>query len=392
MWRISTGEAFQNILYDLYFRYPLNFVCGKIRFSGNIKEFFMERMARTGIVATLGPSSSEYSVLRKMLLAGMNIARFNFSHGNWKQHEDRLKILRTLNRRYRRHIRFLQDLEGFRIRVGRFKGKKKKELKKNSTVRLVPGKDSGEEKEIPFDYKGDLADIKEGTLIYIDDGNIILKAKKARGGKIPAKVIEGGILKERKGINMPSVDIPFSSITEKDKKDIRFGIENKMDYMAQSFVRSAEDIRTVKDLVTPEHPECKIVAKIESREAINNIDEIIREADAIMVARGDMGIAVPIYEIAVIQKQIIKKCNRQNKKVITATEMLEHMTEHSRPTRAEVTDVSNAILDGTDFVMLSAETAVGKYPVGAVKMMDLIIKFTETYQKQGGEDRGIVAC
>ena len=347
----------------------------------------MERRARTGIVATLGPASTEYPVLRKMVRSGMNIARFNFSHGSWKQHADRLKTLRTLNRRYKRHIRFLQDLEGFRIRVGRFAGKKKKELKKNSIVWLSPGRDTGDEKVIPFDYKGDLADIKEGTLIYIDDGNIILKAKKARAGKIPAKVIEGGSLKERKGINMPSVNIPFSSITEKDRKDIRFGIENGMDYIAQSFVRSAEDVRTVKNIIKPDLPGCDIIAKIESREAIRNIDEIIREADAIMVARGDMGIAVPIYEIAVIQKQIIRKCNRQKKKVITATEMLEHMTEHSRPTRAEVTDVSNAILDGTDFVMLSAETAVGKYPVQSVKMMDLIIKYTETYQKEGGGKR-----
>jgi len=194
-------------------------------------------------------------------------------------------------------------------------------------------------------------------------------------------VVEGGILKERKGINMPGVRLPFSGLTPKDRRDIEFGIKYRVDYLAQSFVRRKKDVDTIRDLIKPKVPRCRIVAKIESREAIKNIDEIIAASDGIMIARGDMGIAVPIYQIPIIQKDIIKKCNQKKKFVITATQMLEHMTEHSRPTRAEVTDVANAILDGTDFVMLSAETAAGNYPVASVRMMNQIIKFTENYRR-----------
>jgi pyruvate kinase len=187
------------------------------------------------------------------------------------------------------------------------------------------------------------------------------------------------VLKERKGVNIPGVKIPFSGIKGKDKEDIRFGIKHGVDYVAQSFVRTKRDMDTVTRLVKPYLPGCKVVAKIESKEAIRNIDSIIDASDGIMVARGDMGIAVPIYQVPVIQKMIIKKCNEKKKFVITATQMLEHMTEHLRPTRAEVTDVANAILDGTDLVMLSGESAAGKYPVEAVRMMEQIIRFTEEY-------------
>jgi pyruvate kinase len=208
-----------------------------------------------------------------------------------------------------------------------------------------------------------------------------LKVKKCSQKKLSAVVIEGGLLKERKGVNMPGVNIPFSGVTEKDIEDLHFGIKHKFDYVAQSFVRTALDVRKIKDRVKAHLPKCLVVAKIESQEAIRNIDAIIDASDAIMVARGDMGIAVPIYTVPVIQKMIIRKCNRKKKPVITATQMLEHMTEHSRPTRAEVTDVANAILDGTDFVMLSGETAAGAFPVEAVTRMDKIIKFTETYEQ-----------
>lgn len=341
----------------------------------------MERLARTKIVATLGPASDTYTVLRKIVNAGLNIARFNFSHGTYAQHLAKVEIIRKINKTYRRRISLLQDLEGFRIRIGKFKKDSKKELKKKGIVYLSTKEDDGDARNIPFDYEGDLKKIKAGTLIYIDDGNIILESKSVTKNRITAKVLEGEILQERKGVNIPTVKIPFSSITEKDKKDVLFGIKHKMDYVAQSFVRTAKDIEIIRDIVKPSLPKCKIVAKIESREAIKNIDSIIDVADAIMVARGDMGIAVPIYEIAVIQKLIIKKCNQKKKMVITATQMLEHMTEHSRPTRAEVADVTNAILDGTDCVMLSAESAAGKYPVEAVRMMDRIIKYTETFEK-----------
>ncbi|MBU4561518.1 pyruvate kinase [bacterium] len=338
-------------------------------------------MVKTKIIATLGPSSSSYTVIRKMVMAGLDVVRLNFSHGTHEKHLRLLELVREVNKKYRRHIRIMQDLEGYRIRIGRFAGKKHKSLKKRTIVWLINDHDEGDARIIPFDYEGDLKRIKSGQLIYIDDGNIILKARYTSKKAIKAIVIEGGILKERKGINMPGVRLPFSGLTDKDRRDIEFGIKQRVDYLAQSFVSRKKDVDTIRDLIKPKVPQCRIVAKIESREAIKNIDEIIAASDGIMIARGDMGIAVPIYQIPIIQKDIIKRCNQKKKFVITATQMLEHMTEHSRPTRAEVTDVANAILDGTDFVMLSAETAAGNYPVESVRMMNEIIKFTERYQR-----------
>ena len=340
----------------------------------------VKRRARTKIVATLGPSSQTYSVLRKMVAAGINTARLNFSHGTHAEHLKKIELIRKINAKYRRKVLILQDLEGYRIRVSRFVQADGKVLTKHAKVSVTGEADNGDPSVIPLDYEGDFRKIGVGRLIYIDDGNIILKVKSCSGKKLSAMVVEGGVLKERKGVNMPGVKIPFSGVTEKDMKDLAFGIKHKVDYVAQSFVRTAADVKTIKGRVRPHLPRCGVIAKIESREAIKNIDAIIDVSDAIMVARGDMGIAVPIYTIPVIQKMIIKKCNRKNKPVITATQMLEHMTEHSRPTRAEVTDVANAILDGTDSVMLSEETAAGSYPVEAVLMMDKIIKFTETYE------------
>ncbi len=343
-------------------------------------------MPRTGIVATLGPASNNYTVLRKMVRAGLDAVRLNFSHGAHRQHLESINLVRTINRKYRRAVRIMQDLEGFRIRIGHFEGEKTRVLKDRSVVWLTPvaprrsasRPQTQGPKTIPFDYAGDLRRIKPGQMIYIDDGNLALRADSVHAGSIRATVIEGGILKERKGINMPGAKLAFQGMTEKDKNDIRFGIEHKVDYIALSFVRDANDVLEAAALVKPHLPGCRLVAKVESRQAIRNIDEIIEAADGIMIARGDMGVAIPIYEVPVIQKQIIRKCNRAGKFVITATQMLEHMTESTRPTRAEVTDVANAIIDGTDFVMLSAETAVGKYPYQSVLMMNEIIKFTET--------------
>jgi len=271
----------------------------------------------------------------------------------------------------------MQDLEGFRIRVGRFKGTKARLLKNRTVVWLTNNAQAHGPKTIPFDYKGDLDRIQPKQLIYIDDGNIRLRVKSVSDNSIKAVVVEGGILKERKGVNIPDLALEFEGITGKDKKDIEFGVKHKVDYIALSFVRDANDVIKAGELIKPRLPRCRVVAKIENREAIENIDGIIDAADGIMVARGDMGVAVPIYEVPIIQKRIIKKCNAAGKFVITATQMLEHMTEHSRPTRAEVADVANAIIDGTDFVMLSSETAVGLFPHQSVLMMNEIIKFTE---------------
>ena len=334
-------------------------------------------MPRTKIIATLGPASSDYTVLRKMVTAGLNVVRLNFSHGTAQQHLDRITLIRKINQKYRRHIRIMQDLEGFRIRVGRFKGAKTRTLKKRTIIWLSNEPDAQGPKTIPLDYDGSLDWIKPKKLIYIDDGNLALQVVDTSGNKIKTQVLEGGILKERKGINVPDALPPFGQITEKDQEDIEFGIAQKVDYIALSFVQDENDVLRAVDLIKPRLPSCRVVAKIETRQAIHNIDTIIDAADGIMIARGDMGISIPVYEVPIVQKQIIKKCNAAKKFVITATQMLESMTEHTKPTRAEVADVANAIIDGTDFVMLSAETAVGRYPYESVLMMNEIVKFTE---------------
>ena len=334
-------------------------------------------MPRTKIVATLGPSSRNYTVLRKMFTAGLDVVRLNASHGSHEQHLDSIELVRRINKKYRRSIQIMLDLAGFRIRVGRFQGAKTRLLKNRTVVWLSNDLKAGGPKTIPFDYRGSLEQIKPGQLIYIDDGNLILRVKAVSADSIKTVVVEGGILKERKGMNIPGVDLEFESITTKDRKDIEFAIEHEVNYVALSFVRDENDVRQAAGLIKPKLPHCRLVAKIESRQAIKNIDSIIEAADGIMIARGDMGVAVAIHEIPIIQKRIMRKSNAAGKFVITATQMLEHMTEHSRPTRAEVTDVANAIIDGTDFVMLSGETAVGRFPYESVLMMNEIIKFTE---------------
>lgn len=335
-------------------------------------------MTKKKIICTIGPASDGAAVLRNMMLAGMDTARLNFSHGTHAEHQKRIELIRELNRKYRRHVRILQDLEGYRVRIGELKDKKVIELKKRQVYLLTNQKRLfGNDNVISFDYEGALTNIKKGSHVFIDDGNICLLAKQVNRGYIKVEVIIPGILKEHKGVNIPEAKFRFKGITRKDRIDIEFGIKNKVDYIAQSFVRNKNDILQIKDLIKHGLPRCKVIAKIENREGIKNIDSIIRVSDGIMIARGDMGVSIPIYEIPVVQKQIIKKCNQSGKFVITATQMLESMTEHIRPTRAEVTDVANAVIDGTDYVMLSGETAAGKYPVETVKMMNKIIGFTE---------------
>jgi len=335
-------------------------------------------VVKTKIICTLGPSSGNVTVLRNMMLAGMDVARLNFSYRSHASHEHHINLIRELNRKYRRHIKILQDLEGYRIRIGKFKNKEGVELKKRQQVLLTNQDVAGEKNVIPFDYGNSLNEIKAGTHIYIDDGNIALVVKSSTNRYIKAEVVIPGFLKENKGINIPNIRLQFKGLTDKDRIDIQFGIKNKVDYIAQSFVRDRNDIIQIRDLVKPRLPNCQIVAKIENLQGIKNIDEIIDVSDGIMIARGDMGISIPIYQIPIVQKRIIRKCNQRKKFVITATQMLESMVENPKPTRAEVTDVANAVLDGTDFVMLSAETAVGKHPVEAVRMMNQILKFTES--------------
>lgn len=333
------------------------------------------------IICTIGPASNSAAVMGKMMQAGMSIARFNFSHGNHSEHRRAMDLIRRLNRKYRRRTKILQDLAGFRIRVGKFKANKPVQLKKYHQVLLTNAPVPGTDKIIPFDYKGSLRDIKPGSHIYIDDGNIALRVLSQRARYLKADVIRPGLLTEHKGMNIPDVELPFKGITAKDHADLLFGISRKVDYVAQSFVRNKNDILSIRRLLREHGADCQIIAKIENRQGIKNIDEIIRVSDGIMIARGDMGVSISIHKIPVVQKEIIKKCNRAGKPVITATQMLESMVEHYMPTRAEVTDVANAVLDGTDYVMLSAESAAGLFPVEAAKMMKRIISFTGRYQK-----------
>jgi pyruvate kinase len=315
-----------------------------------------------------------------MMQAGMDVGRLNFSHGTPEDLLHRIMLIRRLNGKYRRHIRLLGDLQGHRIRIGDLAGPVA--LKKHQLVRLTQQKIKGTRDTIPFDYRGPLDTIKNGQAIFIDDGNIALEVTGRAKNSLKAKVTVGGLLKEHKGVNIPDARLAFGAISQQDKQDIQFCEKHGVDYIAQSFVRTKKDILAVRKVLGA-GSRCRVVAKIENREGIKNIDEILEVSDGIMIARGDMGVSLPIYQIPIIQKMIIKKCNLAGKFVITATQMLESMTENLRPTRAEVTDVANAIIDGTDFVMLSAESAVGKYPVQAVGMMNNIIKFTEGHLKPG---------
>jgi pyruvate kinase len=335
-------------------------------------------MRKTKIICTLGPSSSNAAVLKKLVLSGMNVARLNFSHGTHKTHKQSIDIIRRLNKTRRNKVKILQDLEGYRIRVGLFKGPKKMvELAAGSTVTLINKPQTDKKNVVPFDYQGSLYDIKTGCHIFIDDGSIALKVKHHDRNGLKAEVLVPGVVKEHKGINIPDINLKFEGLTEKDKNDLLFGIANKVDFIAQSFVRNEKDILCVRQFINRRKFNCPLIAKIENRQGIENIDRILEVSDGIMIARGDMGVSLPIYEVPVMQKIIIKKCSRHRAFVITATQMLESMTEHIRPTRAEVSDVANAIIDGSDYVMLSAETAAGKHPLEATKMMSDIIMFTE---------------
>jgi len=334
-------------------------------------------MPKTKIICTLGPASSKENVLIKMMGAGMAVARLNFSHSTSKVHLARIRLIRKLNKKYRLNIKILGDLEGYRIRVGRLKGGQAIKINKGQLVWLTQENILGKGNLIPFDYKDSLSKIKKGQHIYIDDGNIALLVLGCQENKIKTRVVIPGLIKERKGINMPDIKLSFKGLTAKDKENIRFCVENKIDYLAQSFVRSKDDILIIREYLKNCPYKYQIIAKIENREGIKNIAEIIKICDGIMVARGDMGVSIPVYEVPIVQKEIIRKCNRAKKFVITATQMLESMTENRIPERAEVSDVANAILDGSDYLMLSAETAVGLYPAECVDMMNKIIKFTE---------------
>lgn len=324
------------------------------------------------IICTLGPASHTEQKILKMAQAGMVVARLNFSHVNHRAHYYMIELIRKINASYKQDIKILMDLEGYRVRVGVLK--KPISLKEGKEVYLaVAGnKDCT---SIPIDSDFDIDQIQDGMNIFINDGFIYLKVIKTTKNRIKAKVIIGGAISSKKGINIPKLRLKSNILTEKDKLDIEFGVKHKVDFIAQSFVRSKADIKRVIERVRPYHPACKIIAKIENQVGVKNIDGIIEISDGIMVARGDLGVSLPLYQIPYLQKDIIKRCNKKKRFVITATQMLESMTTCLRPTRAEVSDVANAVLDGSDYVMLSGETAIGKYPVETVKMMKQIVDY-----------------
>ncbi|MCI8837583.1 MAG: pyruvate kinase [Hungatella sp.] len=336
-------------------------------------------MKKTKIICTMGPNSDNRQVMVDLALSGMDIARFNFSHGDYEEQKARLDQLKSVREELDLPIAALLDTKGPEIRTGLLKDGKKIVLKEGQTFTLTTRKVEGDETVGHINYAGLPQDVSEGNRILIDDGLIELKVEKSEGTEITCTVINGGELGQRKGVNVPNVKVNLPALTEKDKEDIWFGIEEGFDFIAASFVRNADAIIEIKQMLDVAGANLKVIAKIENAEGIDNIDSIIAVSDGIMVARGDMGVEIPAERVPYIQKEIIRKCNEASKPVITATQMLDSMIRNPRPTRAEVTDVANAVYDGTDAVMLSGETAMGKYPVEALKMMAQIAEETEKH-------------
>ena len=343
---------------------------------------------KTKIICTLGPSTDKGDVLRQLILEGMNVARFNFSHGSYEEQEARLNKLRALREELGRPVAALLDTKGPEIRLRDF-AEGKVELKKGQTFTLTTEEVSGNVERVSITYKNLPNDVKVGTRILIDDGLIgmeVISITPVAGSEddadapmdINCRVLNDGFVSNKKGVNVPNVELSMPYISEKDYNDIVFGVEHDYDFIAASFVRTADDILAIRRILKEKGGEdIKIIAKIENMQGVNNIDEIIRVSDGVMVARGDMGVEIPLEDVPVMQKMIIKKCYESGKVVITATQMLDSMMKNPRPTRAESTDVANAIYDGTSAIMLSGETAAGAYPVEALKTMVRIAMRTE---------------
>ena len=337
-------------------------------------------MKKTKIICTMGPNTNDAGLMRALVQNGMDIARFNFSHGDHEEQKDRMDMLKKIREEENKPVAILLDTKGPEIRTGILKDGKKINLQAGNLFTLSTEDIVGDESKVSITYAGLVEDVQVGSTILVDDGLIGLKVKEKKAKEIVCTVINGGELGERKGVNVPNVPVRLPAITDKDREDIRFGVEQEIDFIAASFVRNAECILEIKAFLREcGAPYIPIIAKIENAEGIKNIDEIIRCADGIMVARGDLGVEIPAEEVPYLQKMMIQKCNDNYKPVITATQMLDSMIRNPRPTRAEVTDVANAVYDGTDAVMLSGETAQGKYPVEALQMMVHIIENTEEH-------------
>lgn len=332
---------------------------------------------RTKIVATIGPACEDKQVLLEMIRQGLDVARLNFSHSNHATHEKYLKLIREINDEYKTKIAILQDLQGPKMRIAELKNPVMIHTGDIITIKCNTLEQTDD--YIPIVYDTFAKDVNEGDLILIDDGKVELTVVSTdKISTVELRVDSGDVIKSRKGVNLPFTKISEPTITEQDYQDIDFAIKHNVDWIALSFVRSAKDIHVLKELIRLKNGKSKVIAKIEKPEALEDIDAIIEASDGIMVARGDMGVEIPMEDVPTWQKRIVKKCNLAAKPVIVATQVMESMIENRRPTRAEVNDVANAVIDGADAVMLSAETSVGRYPIDVIQAMSSIIRKTES--------------
>lgn len=328
----------------------------------------------------MGPRTMDKIILKELIAGGMNVARFNFSHGSYEEHAERIALVRQVSEQLGIPVALMLDTKGPEIRAGLLKDGKKVSLEQGKEFTLYTEEREGDETGCSITYQQLVYDVRKGDTILIDDGLIGLEVQRVSADKIECIIKNGGELGERKGVNVPNVKIHLPGVTQKDREDILFGIEQGVDYIAASFVRNSDCIMDIREILEDNHGrDIGIIAKIENAEGVENIDEILDAADGIMVARGDLGVEIPADQVPHIQKKIIHKCNRKCKPVVTATQMLDSMIRNPRPTRAEAGDVANAIYDGSDAIMLSGETAMGKYPVEAVRMMAKIAETTEAH-------------
>ena len=346
-------------------------------------------MLRTKIICTLGPSSEDKHTIRQLIKAGMNIARINLSHGTHDEHRKRINALKEVCGELKVNVALLLDTKGPEIRLGTFYGGKIT-LKKGQEFILTSKPLIGDEKIAFINFDNIAKTVEPGEKILLSDGLIELCVKKIEGENVICTVLNSGEIGDRQGVNIPNKSLPLPALTQRDIEDLQFAVKVGADFVAASFVRKADDVREIRRVLDKNGgSDIHIIAKIENQEGINNIDEIIDVADGIMIARGDLGVEIPVQEVPLVQKQIISKCNIAGKPVITATQMLDSMIRNPRPTRAEATDVANAIFDGTDAIMLSGETAAGKYPVEAATMMAKIAEKADIAALEAGKQRQI---
>ncbi|MDQ2086968.1 pyruvate kinase [Herbivorax sp. ANBcel31] len=334
-------------------------------------------MRKTKIICTLGPAVESEDTLKKLMLKGMDVARLNFSHGNHEEHRERVECFKKLRKELDLPISLLLDTKGPEIRLGNFESEEVY-LKDGNQFILVNKNVMGNEKSASVSYKELYKDVRHGSSILIDDGLVELAVEKVEDKDIYCKIINGGKVGNHKGVNVPGIEVHLPSLTKKDIEDIKFAVDNEFDFIAASFIRKASDVIEIRKILEKYNgQDINVISKIENREAIENSDEIIKVSDGIMVARGDLGVEIPVEEVPIVQKMLIEKCYRNGKPVITATQMLDSMIRNPRPTRAETSDIANAIYDGTSAIMLSGETAAGKYPVETLEMMSKIAEKAE---------------